>query len=590
MNLSIWIVAHYLILHYNDINEQLQKAKFQIADLEKWFLDTLDVFPTGIAIYTKQKGIQYINKSWEKTQSSIHYDSDIKLMKEFGKYLEIKSHEPNFQRNRKQKDEVNFKATRSFEMVKMKADNSITLNDNIVRAYDMIFEKKFDQESGKNLLDSQMHEYEIWEDSSQVAKEFDIRFISVNIPQYKNAMMIVINDIGEAIKHRSSKISENIKTIMFCSLSHELRSPLNHINGVFSLMKDSFETPQQQYLVTIANSSIELLRLKIDDLLCFYEIETDKFNVDYTKFDIRSQWKELESLFLPLIDRNLIRLCFFVHRDTPKYLVHDAKSIHQILVNLIWNSVKYTKSGVISIVVDWIPDQKDNESQSGWIKYSISDSGRGIHKDKKKNIFKFLNSASEHDQYSHQNSTTTALAGTGLSISQKIAEKLQSKIEFVSSEGIGSKFWFEVKIQEHETPPCEQWVRSAWKKFETSRYQRSNSFTETEWKEIAKITKKRRQSLEKIMQSEEYERVRDKDLQEVANSSNHENSLHSIEEGSVSKSIISKNERKIAFKNNRLCSIPEDEDYEESEIDFIIPNENQRTHFVRKFDISASNK
>ena len=92
------------------------------------------------------------------------------------------------------------------------------------------------------------------------------------------------------------------------------------------------------------------------------------------------------------------------------------------------------------------------------------------------------------------------------------------------------------------------------------------------------------------MQSEEYERVRDKDLQEVANSSNHENSLHSIEEGSVSKSIISKNERKIAFKNNRLCSIPEDEDYEESEIDFIIPNENQRTHFVRKFDISASNK
>ena len=210
-------------------------------------------------------------------------------MKEFGKYLEIKSHEPNFQRNRKQKDEVNFKATRSFEMVKMKADNSITLNDNIVRAYDMIFEKKFDQESGKNLLDSQMHEYEIWEDSSQVAKEFDIRFISVNIPQYKNAMMIVINDIGEAIKHRSSKISENIKTIMFCSLSHELRSPLNHINGVFSLMKDSFETPQQQYLVTIANSSIELLRLKIDDLLCFYEIETDKFNVDYTKFDIRSQ-------------------------------------------------------------------------------------------------------------------------------------------------------------------------------------------------------------------------------------------------------------------------------------------------------------
>lgn len=90
--------------------------------------------------------------------------------------------------------------------------------------------------------------------------------------------MVVLNDISEKIHLRASKISEKVKTIMFCSISHELRSPLNHISGIHSLIKSKLTTSEQQQLLKIAESSTELLKIKIDDILDFYEVETSNFS------------------------------------------------------------------------------------------------------------------------------------------------------------------------------------------------------------------------------------------------------------------------------------------------------------------------
>lgn len=102
-------------------------------------------------------------------------------------------------------------------------------------------------------------------------------------------MVVLIKDLTDEVKDITHKISENVKTIMFCTLSHEFRSPLNHINGVFSLMKNEFITSEQLVFLKIAESSIELLRLKIDDMLDFYELETNNFQQEKVKFDVRNQ-------------------------------------------------------------------------------------------------------------------------------------------------------------------------------------------------------------------------------------------------------------------------------------------------------------
>lgn len=70
---------------------------------------------------------------------------------------------------------------------------------------------------------------------------------------------------------------------MLCSLSHELRSPLNQINGVLSLIQPTLKNDEQQKLLKIANSSTEMLKIKINDMLDYYEIETKGFKPDIVK-------------------------------------------------------------------------------------------------------------------------------------------------------------------------------------------------------------------------------------------------------------------------------------------------------------------
>ena len=120
-------------------------------------------------------------------------------------------------------------------------------------------------------------------------REFNACISLCEYPGKGQAVMIVLNDISEKIILKASKISERVKTIMFCSISHELRSPLNHISGMHSLLKSKLATQEQQDLMQIAESSTELLRIKIDDILDYYEVETSNFSIQKMQFDVRNQ-------------------------------------------------------------------------------------------------------------------------------------------------------------------------------------------------------------------------------------------------------------------------------------------------------------
>jgi len=84
----------------------------------------------------------------------------------------------------------------------------------------------------------------------------------------------------------------------------------------------------------------------------------------------------------------------------------------------------------------------------------VSDTGRGISKEKRQEIFKFLNTENINSIEDNNDAVpaTTSLAGMGLGISQKIAQKLGSNIEFSSTIDIGSTFWFSINITDEFIP------------------------------------------------------------------------------------------------------------------------------------------
>ena len=93
------------------------------------------------------------------------------------------------------------------------------------------------------------------------------------------------------------------------------------------------------------------------------------------RFSPRKQMHQLEDLFTPLIDKNNIKLYFFISGTIPNFLYHDLKRVSQILVNLLTNAIKYTKKGAILVKVDWMTSKLTTSNELGVVKYTVSDSG-----------------------------------------------------------------------------------------------------------------------------------------------------------------------------------------------------------------------
>jgi len=270
--------------------------------------------------------------------------------------------------------------------------------------------------------------------------------------------MVVINDISERTKLRESKMSEMLKTIMLCSISHELRSPVNQINGVLTLLYPTLTSERQLGLFNIANSSVELLKLKVNDMLDFYEVETNNFQPKMAVFNPRKMLTYIKKVFLPILDKNNLKLYFMIHENAPEYIYHDADRIQKVLINFVSNAVKYTRKGIICISFDWELDLEN--PPEGTIKFSVSDTGIGIAKERRENLLVFLD-PSNYKNAEDGIAATPKLAGTGLGISQKIMNMLGSQIELISAEGSGTIFWFKLKINKENLSkiPANQSVR-----------------------------------------------------------------------------------------------------------------------------------
>jgi len=148
------------------------------------------------------------------------------------------------------------------------------------------------------------------------------------------------------------KISERMKNILFWSISHELRSPINHINGMLELIKLGTKDENLMRFVKISISSWNMLKSKIDDILDYSMLETNSWKITKEPFDIRNMMTEIEDMMALQYDPSNITFRVFVSDSIPDIIYHDEKRLKQILVNLIFNAIKFTEKGFVVVVVD----------------------------------------------------------------------------------------------------------------------------------------------------------------------------------------------------------------------------------------------
>lgn len=236
--------------------------------------------------------------------------------------------------------------------------------------------------------------------------------------------------------------TSQMKTDFVSQVSHELRTPLSSINAYVEMLLDgeaSDEDARREFYTIIKNEADRLSRL-IDNMLNISRIEAGIIQVERSEVDFAGIIRDALEIMQPQAKLKNISLI-----SKPGPLIYTAQAdrdmIHQVVLNLISNAVKYTpEGGRVTVAVE-------NDDATRSVLVSISDTGLGIPPDALPKLFqKFY----RIDNYKRVAKGT----GLGLALVKHIVETVhRGQIGVSSTVGLGSKFWF--------TIPYEPSVRNA---------------------------------------------------------------------------------------------------------------------------------
>lgn len=219
------------------------------------------------------------------------------------------------------------------------------------------------------------------------------------------------------------------KSEFLSSMSHEIRTPLNAIVGFSqALQEEDLPAQAQDEVKDIVRASESLLEL-VNGILDISKIEANKIEIVDGEYNIYDILNDLVALTKARMGDKPLEFKTYFDPSMPQVLYGDATRIKQVILNLLTNSVKYTKEGGIIFRVSSI----QNEDVCRLI-VSVEDTGIGI---KKESIDKLF---TKFQRFDLEKNRTIEGTGLGLAITKKLIELMNGRIMVQSVYGKGSKF------------------------------------------------------------------------------------------------------------------------------------------------------
>ena len=225
------------------------------------------------------------------------------------------------------------------------------------------------------------------------------------------------------------------KSEFLANMSHEMRTPLAGVIGMLGFaLRDLALKDNTREQILRGQANAEALLAIINDLLDFSKIEAGKLTVERIDFDLHDKMRSVASLFQQQAAGHSLEFKVEVDPDVPRYLVGDPTRVRQVLVNLIGNAFKFTRSGSVTVHVECRPDDQDRPPGMHMIRFTVRDTGIGIPADALPRLFKKFEQA--------DTTTTRRYGGTGLglAICRQLVELMGGTIGVNSEEGKGSVF------------------------------------------------------------------------------------------------------------------------------------------------------
>ncbi len=263
-------------------------------------------------------------------------------------------------------------------------------------------------------------------------KNNNIRLKTNNMLHKKNGELIIAKEKAE--------LASKTKANFLSTVTHELRTPLYAVTGLSNMLLEENPKPEQiQHLKSLKFSGDYLLTF-INDILQINKIEANKVEIDPEAFNLK---KKINNIILALNNSatdNNTKLHLEYEKSLPENFFADQLKISQILINLIGNSIKFTKDGDIWIRVSQISQENDIFN----LRFEVEDNGIGISQEKQDNMFESFS------QGSIQINRKYGGTGLGLSIVKGLIEILKGKIYLKSELDKGTTFYFEIPLKYSE--------------------------------------------------------------------------------------------------------------------------------------------
>ncbi len=260
-------------------------------------------------------------------------------------------------------------------------------------------------------------------------KNNNIRLKSNNVLHKKNSELILAKEKAE--------LASKTKANFLSTVTHELRTPLYAVTGLTNMLLDENPKPEQvQHLKSLKFSGDYLLTF-INDILQINKIEANKVDIEPEVFNLKKKITNVISALNNSAVDNNIKMHLVYDKELPLNFNADQLKISQILINLIGNSIKFTKDGDI-----WVRAKKINESKGVFnVRFEVEDNGIGISKEKQEHMFESFS------QGSIQINRKYGGTGLGLSIVKGLIDILKGKIYLKSELGKGTTFYFELPMK-----------------------------------------------------------------------------------------------------------------------------------------------
>ena len=232
------------------------------------------------------------------------------------------------------------------------------------------------------------------------------------------------------------------KTRFIATISHELRTPLNGIVGLSRMLRDTELSEEQfNWVSTIYASAITLGNI-FNDIIDLDKLDRDKLELSLKTISLKDFTEELSSIIRLLAADKQLELKTTINEPLPRLVEIDGTRLRQILWNILFNAVKFTQKGHVSLTVS----STKPEGDKAYVTFVIEDTGVGIPESEIDKIFAMYYQVDHPD---HQSATGT---GIGLAICKQMVDLMKGEIHVSSKVGKGTRFEIVLPVQISNSP------------------------------------------------------------------------------------------------------------------------------------------